>query len=162
MNVKRDNGEELLPLVDEQGNVVGKATRRECHDGSGRLHPVVHLHVFNSRGELYLQKRPEWRDIQPGKWDTAVGGHVDYGEDVVSALRREVMEELGIMILFRRNLRNIFSRANVTGSMYMFSVLFMMKIYARAWNLTEDVSGHWMKYVQIWEKGCLHRILSGR
>jgi isopentenyldiphosphate isomerase len=41
---------------------------------------VVHLHVFNSRGELYLQKRPEWKDIQPGKWDTAVGGHIDLGE----------------------------------------------------------------------------------
>ena len=40
------------------------------------LHPVVHLHLFNSRGELYLQKRPEWKDIQPGRWDTAVGGHV--------------------------------------------------------------------------------------
>ena len=47
-------------------------------------------------GELYLQKRPEWKDIQPGKWDTAVGGHVDLGESVEQALRREVREELGI------------------------------------------------------------------
>jgi isopentenyldiphosphate isomerase len=60
------------------------------------LHPVVHLHVFNSRGELYLQKRPEWKDIQPGKWDTAVGGHIDLGESVDIALRREVSEEIGI------------------------------------------------------------------
>ena len=52
--------------------------------------------MFNSRGELYLQKRPEWKDIQPGKWDTAVGGHVDLGECVEEALRREVREELGI------------------------------------------------------------------
>ena len=57
---------------------------------------MVHLHVFNSRGELYLQKRPEWKDIQPGKWDTAVGGHVDLGESVEQALQREVREELGI------------------------------------------------------------------
>jgi isopentenyldiphosphate isomerase len=52
--------------------------------------------VFNSRGELYLQKRPEWKDIQPGKWDTAVGGHIDLGESVDIALRREVSEEIGI------------------------------------------------------------------
>ncbi|MBQ5642414.1 MAG: NUDIX domain-containing protein, partial [Bacteroidaceae bacterium] len=60
------------------------------------LHPVVHLHVFNSKGELYLQKRPMWKDIQPGKWDTAVGGHVDFGEDIPTALLRETREELGI------------------------------------------------------------------
>jgi isopentenyldiphosphate isomerase len=91
-----DNEKEMLPLVDENGNVVGAATRGECHHGSMKMHPVVHLHVFNSKGELYLQRRPEWKDIQPGKWDTAVGGHVDLGENVEQALRREVREELGI------------------------------------------------------------------
>lgn len=91
-----DNQEEMLPLVDEEGILIGAAKRGECHDGSKLLHPVVHLHVFNSRGELYLQKRPEWKDIQPGKWDTSVGGHVDLGENVTGALIREAREELGI------------------------------------------------------------------
>lgn len=92
----KDNLEEMFPLVDEEGNIVGAASRGECHNGSKLLHPVVHLHLFNSRGELYLQRRPLWKDIQPGKWDTAVGGHVDLGESVEMALRREVREELGI------------------------------------------------------------------
>jgi mutator protein MutT len=52
--------------------------------------------VFNSQGDIYLQRRPDWKDIQPGKWDTAVGGHIDYGETPQEALRREVREELGI------------------------------------------------------------------
>ena len=86
----------IFPVVDETGRVVGCATRGECHDGRRLLHPVVHLHLFNSRGELYLQKRPLWKDIQPGRWDTAVGGHVDYGETPDEALRREVREELGV------------------------------------------------------------------
>ena len=86
----------MLPLVDECGTVIGSATRGECHDGKKLLHPVVHLHLFDSAGRLYLQQRPLWKDIQPGKWDTAVGGHVDYGEDVGCALSREISEELGI------------------------------------------------------------------
>jgi isopentenyldiphosphate isomerase len=91
-----DNNQEMFPLVVEEGNVVGKATRGECHNGSRLLHAVVHLHIFNSKGEVYLQKRPEWKDIQPGKWDTSVGGHIDYGETPEQALIREVSEELGI------------------------------------------------------------------
>ena len=91
-----DCQEELFPLVDEQGTVTGSVTRGEAHGGTKPLHPVVHLHVFSSRGELYLQKRPRWKDIQPGRWDTAVGGHVDLGENVQMALQREVSEELGI------------------------------------------------------------------
>ena len=96
LDMNQDNQEEMLPIVDEEGRIIDAATRGECHSGSKLLHPVVHLHVFNSRGELYLQKRPLWKDIQPGKWDTAVGGHVDLGENVEQAMRREVKEELGI------------------------------------------------------------------
>lgn len=92
----QDNQLEMFPIVDEEGNIIDAATRGECHNGSKRLHPVVHLHVFNSQGDIYLQKRPEWKDIQPGRWDTAVGGHVDLGESVEQALHREVEEELGI------------------------------------------------------------------
>jgi isopentenyldiphosphate isomerase len=92
----KDNSLEKFPIVDEEGHVIGSATRGECHSGSKLLHPVVHLHVFNSKGEVYLQRRPDWKDIQPGKWDTSVGGHIDYGEEPEQALVREVREELGI------------------------------------------------------------------
>lgn len=88
--------EEFLPLIDEDGNVIGKALRSECHGGSFLLHPVVHLHIFDSKGRLYLQKRSMSKKLLPGYWDTAVGGHVDYGESVKEALLRETREELGV------------------------------------------------------------------
>ena len=88
--------DEIFPLVNELGEVVGQATRRECHSGSKLLHPVVHLHVRDAEGRLFLQKRSMTKDIQPGKWDTAVGGHIDFGETVHDALLREAREELGL------------------------------------------------------------------
>lgn len=86
---------ELFPVVEPSGLVIGRAGRKYCHSGAKPLHPVVHLHIIDRFGRLYLQKRAMHKDIQPGKWDTAVGGHVDYGEGILEALYREASEELG-------------------------------------------------------------------
>lgn len=88
--------EEWLPVVDETGKILGKVWRSQVHNGSKILHPVVHLHVMNHRKALYLQKRPPHKLIQPGKWDTAVGGHIAFGEDIKTALQREAWEEIGL------------------------------------------------------------------
>ena len=50
--VGKDNSQEMFPVVDEEGNILSAATRGECHSGSMLLHPVVHLRVFNSEGQL--------------------------------------------------------------------------------------------------------------
>ena len=96
--------EEYFPIINAEGDIVGKATRKECHSGSMLLHPVVHLHIFRQGGYIYLQKRSLNKDIQPGKWDTAVGGHVDYGESIESALYREASEELGLKEIYPQKL----------------------------------------------------------
>ncbi len=88
--------EEWVPLVDETGKVTGQAPRSQVHNGSKLLHPVVHLHVIHRNKAVLLQKRPESKLIQPGKWDTAVGGHISAGETLNVSLQREAFEEIGL------------------------------------------------------------------
>lgn len=94
--VSQDSGVEWLPVTDAAGIVTARATRAYCHSGSALLHPVVHLHIIDREGKITLQKRSRTKDLHPGKWDTAVGGHVSYGEGILEALYRETAEELGL------------------------------------------------------------------
>jgi isopentenyldiphosphate isomerase len=87
---------EYFPVVEPSGLVIGRSAREYCHGGQKPLHPVVHLHIIDRYSKIYLQKRSMKKEIQPGKWDTAVGGHVAYGEAICEALHRESSEELGL------------------------------------------------------------------
>ena len=81
--------EEMFEIVNEEGLVIGLAPRSECHGNPQLLHQVAHVLVLNSKSELCLQLRPSHKDVQPDKWDTSVGGHVDPGESVLEAAIRE-------------------------------------------------------------------------
>ncbi len=143
--MKKDNSAEIFPIVDADGTVIGSATRGECHNGSKLLHPVVHLHLFDEQGRLYLQQRPLWKDIQPGKWDTAVGGHIDFGEEVDVALRREAREELGVVGFEPRFLlKYLFESEREKELVYVFSTIYMGEVRpsdeldgGRFWSLSE-------------------------
>lgn len=88
--------DEWFDIVDEEGRVKGRAPRTICHSGPGMLHPVVHIHIIDAKDRIFLQKRAETKQIQQGKWDTAVGGHISSGETIEDGLKREAAEELGI------------------------------------------------------------------
>lgn len=133
----RSAASEMLPVVDEHGNVIAQASRAFCHgcaanpksatqpqpaatpqtatasdsvrtaaaptakpatpapEATKPIHPVVHLHIVSRDGRIYLQQRSATKDLLPLRWDTAVGGHVAYGEYILEALYREASEELG-------------------------------------------------------------------
>lgn len=87
--------EEFLEIVDKDGRILSIAPRSIIHGNPSMLHKVIHVLVFNSKGELLLQKRASHKDVAPDKWDTSVGGHIMPGEDILTAAKREMLEELG-------------------------------------------------------------------
>lgn len=109
---------EYFDIVDEEDRVIGRARRSECHGNPALVHRVAHVLVFNRQGDLLLQKRSRHKDIQPGRWDTSVGGHLDPGESYLEAARREMGEELGISgipltYLYPSRVRNEIESENV-------------------------------------------------
>jgi isopentenyldiphosphate isomerase len=89
--------DELLDVVNDNDEVVGVRRREDIH-AEGLMHRAVHILLFNSQGELFLQKRSLSKDEQPGKWDSSAAGHVDSGEAYLDCACREIDEELGIVV----------------------------------------------------------------
>jgi isopentenyldiphosphate isomerase len=89
--------EEVFDVVNEADEVIGRQSRSEVHR-LGLLHRAVHVLVFNSRGQVFLQKRSMTKDRQPGLWDSSASGHLDSGEDYDACAVREVREEIGLLL----------------------------------------------------------------
>jgi isopentenyldiphosphate isomerase len=90
------DSEEYLEIVDYKGEIIGCAPRSKIHGDPSLAHRVVHVLVFNKKGEILLQKRSQKKDVAPGRWDTSVGGHVGIGENLILSSMREMREELGV------------------------------------------------------------------
>src|SRR6478672_13109465 len=89
--------EEVFDVVDEQDQVIGRERRSEVHRLNLR-HRAVHVLVFNSQGEVFLQKRSMSKDTFPGAWDSSASGHLDCGEDYDACAIRELREEIGLRL----------------------------------------------------------------
>ncbi len=113
-----NTGDEIFEIVDTEDRVVGQATRAQCHGNPSLIHRVAHILVFNCQGNVLLQKRSLSKDIQPGRWDTSVGGHLAPGEGYLDAAFREGHEELGLehpelTFLYYSKIRNSLEAENV-------------------------------------------------
>lgn len=90
--------EEIFDVVNERNEVIDRQPRSVVH-ARGLLHRAVHVLVFNSRGQIFLQKRSMKKDRQPGVWDSSASGHVDSGEDYDACAVRELREEIGLNLI---------------------------------------------------------------
>ena len=90
-----DGPEESFSVVDEHDQILGAAPRSQVH-ANNLLHRAVHMLIFNSAGEVFLQLRSRWKDRHPLAWDSSAAGHVNAGEEYDQSAGRELREELGI------------------------------------------------------------------
>ena len=114
--------EEYFDLIEDgSSRIIGRARRKECHGNPALLHRSIRVLILHPDGKrMLLQKRALTKDVFPGRWDMAVGGHVDSGEEPLCAARREMTEELGVTgdfplrEVYTIKVRNSFESENVT------------------------------------------------
>lgn len=90
---------EILDIYDRDRHRTGKTYLRKDKIPEGGLRLIVHILIFNDRGELLIQQRADYKKMG-GLWDITCGGACQAGEDSQDGARRELKEELGIDIDF--------------------------------------------------------------
>lgn len=85
---------EIWDLYDASGRRTGKTMLRGEEVPQGMYHLGVHIWPINSRGEFLVQRRSMTVQWKPGLW-AVTGGSAIAGEDALTAVCRELREELG-------------------------------------------------------------------
>ncbi len=109
---------EFFDIINESDKVIGKAARHECHGNPKLLHRSAGVLVFNSKGELLMQKRSVNVDTNPGKWTISAWGHPGLGESYEHTAMRETKEELGVKAGGLKQLFKIIYRDEVESEMF--------------------------------------------
>ncbi len=86
---------EHVVLVDDKDNPIGTMEKLEAHQ-KGVLHRAFSILLFNSKGELLLQKRAKTKYHSAGLWTNTCCSHPLPGESMADATRRKLKQEMGI------------------------------------------------------------------
>lgn len=90
--------DELVDILDKDGNTTGKTCMKSEAHLKGYWHPCVHVWLYTKNGKVLIQKRKETKKEFPSTWDVSVAGHIGAGENVLLAAQREVNEEVGFYV----------------------------------------------------------------
>ena len=126
---------EYVTLVDENDNVVGAAEKIDAHKDP-KLHRAFSIFIFNSRGELLIQRRAEGKYHCPGMWANTCCGHPRPGESLEGAAHRRLREEMGFDARMEKAFSFIYKSEFENGLTEMeFDHVFVGK-----WNGTPDLN----------------------
>ena len=89
---------EFWDLYDIDRIKTGERHQRGQPVPEGRYHMVVHVVIFNTRGEMLIQQRQPFKEGWPNMWDVTVGGSAVAGDNSRTAAQREVQEEIGLTL----------------------------------------------------------------
>ena len=90
--------DELVDILDSEGNFTGKTAMKSMAHKQGLFHPTVHVWFYTKNAKILLQQRGKDKDTHPLLWDVSVAGHMGAGEDSETTAIREVSEEIGLEI----------------------------------------------------------------
>jgi len=100
----------LVLIVDKNDKPIGSATKQESWE-KGLVHRIVRFMVEDRQGNILLQKRSDKLPLYPGRWDNSAAGHVDDGEDYLTAAKRELKEEIGLDVKTLEEIGNYYNEA---------------------------------------------------
>ena len=113
-----------ITYVDERDTVIGAGPQGEAHE-KGIIHRVIRIYLYNSKGEILLQKRADHLRTNPGKWNESVAGHVDEGETYLQAAEREMEEEIGVRGVELKELKKIYTEETEENKRKRFTMLYL-------------------------------------
>ncbi|EIJ40094.1 isopentenyldiphosphate isomerase [Galbibacter orientalis DSM 19592] len=90
--------DELVDILDSEGNATGKVLLKSEAHKKGLFHPTAHVWLYTQEGKVLIQKRVADKKTFPNKWDVSVAGHISAGETAEVSAVREVQEEIGLTI----------------------------------------------------------------
>ncbi len=144
-----------ITVVNEKDEVIGAEERKIARE-KGLIHRVIRILVFNSQGEIFLQKRSQEKEAWPNRWDQSVGGHVEEGEDYLQAALRELKEELGISGVKLEEIEKYYTEGDYNGlTIKRFNMPYQTTYNGEVnFNKNEISESGWFQldYVENWMK----------
>ncbi len=97
---------ELLDVLDEDGIFTGEVLSRDEIHKRGLWHRAIVVAIVNEKNEILLQQRSEKKEKNAGMWDISVAGHISAGQDSLSAVAREINEEVSVLLGYRTEIKD--------------------------------------------------------